>query len=260
MEIKLLTHEKTKALYLFKNAGVDFANALRRTIVSRVPTMAIEDIEFSKNSSVLYDEIIAHRLGLVPLVTDLKSYAFPKNEEEAESARCQLKFTCKVKGPKTVYSEDLVSQDPKVIPVYPKMIITKLLKGQELEFVAKAILGRGDQHSKWAPGLAYYKYVPVLEGLAQAKDAHLLAEQFPQTFELKGGKLSLKADKYFGAYISEACLEACEQTGVKVTYDKEQILFFIESFGQLSTDAMLTQAVDALEEDIVSFEECIKKI
>jgi DNA-directed RNA polymerase subunit D len=75
-DITVLENDKKNGTvtFLLKKTTPAFANALRRVIIDYVPTMAIEDIEFSKNSSILYDEIIAHRLGLTPIKTDLKSY------------------------------------------------------------------------------------------------------------------------------------------------------------------------------------------
>jgi len=75
-----------------------FANALRRGIVNETPTMAIHRVEFRKNSSTLYDEMVAHRLGLIPLKTDLKSYRLPQSPEEIEegSPSCTVKLICTV--------------------------------------------------------------------------------------------------------------------------------------------------------------------
>ena len=79
MEVRLLEHDKkkNKCSFILKDTNAAFANVLRRNIINKVPVMAIEDVEFRKNSSVLYDEIVAHRLGLVPLATDLKTYDLP---------------------------------------------------------------------------------------------------------------------------------------------------------------------------------------
>ena len=79
MQITLISKDKEadKASFLLKGTTPAYMNLLRRTIMNRVPTMAIEEVELKKNSSVLYDEIIAHRLGLVVLSTDLKSYDLP---------------------------------------------------------------------------------------------------------------------------------------------------------------------------------------
>jgi len=107
--------------------------------------MAIEDVEVRKNSSSLYDEMIAHRLGLIPLTTDLKSYNLP-SECKCEGkgcARCQLVLTLSAKGPGIVYSSSLKSKDPKVKPVFDNFPIVKLLKGQEIELEATATLGTG---------------------------------------------------------------------------------------------------------------------
>ena len=75
MEIRVLSNEKEegKLSFIAKDITPAFANTLRRIIADEVPTMAIEDVEFTKNNSILYDEMIAHRLGLIPLSTDLKS-------------------------------------------------------------------------------------------------------------------------------------------------------------------------------------------
>ena len=101
---------------MFRKVPVAYLNTIRRFMMEEVPVMAIEDVEFKKNSSVLYDEIIAHRLGLLPLSTDFKSYTLPeKCSCKGEGcARCQLKLTLKGKGPGTVYASDIKTKDPKV--------------------------------------------------------------------------------------------------------------------------------------------------
>ena len=82
MEVRVLENEKDdgKVSFIIKDTNAAFANALRRIIIEEVPTMAIEEVEFRKNNSILYDEIIAHRMGLITLKTDLKSYNLPENE------------------------------------------------------------------------------------------------------------------------------------------------------------------------------------
>lgn len=126
-----------------------YLNAIRRYIISEVPTLAIEDVELRKNEGILYDEMVAHRLGLIPIITDLKTYMGKTD------VGCN--FTLSVKGPRTVVSGELIGNDPKATPVYSEIPIAKLLKDQELELVAKAVLGTGKDHAKWSPGLAFYK-------------------------------------------------------------------------------------------------------
>src|SRR3990167_7863048 len=124
MEVRLLSQDKenNKLSFVLINITASFANILRRTIIEETPVMAIEEVEFRKNNSILYDEIIAHRLGLLPLTTDLKSYNLP---EECKCkgkgcARCQLKLTLNAKGPCIVYASDMKTRDVSIKPVYQK--------------------------------------------------------------------------------------------------------------------------------------------
>lgn len=140
-----------------------YVNTVRRLLLTEVPVMAIETVEISKNDSVLYDEIVAHRLGLVPLTTDIKGYVMPGKEEvdsQEYLAQSSCKLTLEAKGPGVVYARDFVSNDPKVKPVYPDMPITKLLEGQELRLIATAVLGNGRAHAKWSAGHSFFKRIP----------------------------------------------------------------------------------------------------
>jgi DNA-directed RNA polymerase subunit D len=167
MDVKLVENQDKKNRLIFSVKGVDtaYANTIRRIMGFEVPVMAIDEIEFRKNTSILYDELIAHRLGLVPLSTDLKSYNM-MNEckcKGAGCASCTVKLTLKAQGPCTVYTSDIKSKDPEIKPIQGKMPIVKLLEGQELELEATAVLGQGKTHSKWCPGLVYYK-MPNVDG------------------------------------------------------------------------------------------------
>ena len=109
--------------------------------------------------------MIAHRIGLIPLTTDLKSYNMMSECKckGAGCASCTVKLTLRAQGPCTVYSSDIKTKDPEIKPISGKMPIVKLLEGQEIELEATAILGQGKIHSKWAPGLVYYK-MPNVDG------------------------------------------------------------------------------------------------
>jgi len=233
------------------------ANTLRRCVLDHVPTMAIEDVEFSKNSSVLYDEVIAHRLGLLPLRTDLKAYNLPEECScgAVGCSKCTLKLTLKVKGPCTAYAEDLKSKDPKVKPVYPKTPITKLLKGQELELEATAILGRGKQHAKFSPGLLWYQYKPKITVNNEHPKFADFKEKFPpQVF--KDNKIDKKLMEELD--LVDACDSVNEEI-VKVEYDSSAIVFYVEPWGQLTPKEMLTAAIDEFQTILKQFEESFDK-
>jgi DNA-directed RNA polymerase subunit D len=166
MDLTLI--EKGKGVVTFGTKGVEvhYLNLMRRYITSAVPIMAIEDVEFRKNSSILYDEIVAHRLGLIPLKTDLKGYTLPSECtcDGAGCAKCQVSITLKAKGPGIITAESMNSADPAIKPIFPEMPIVKLLKGQDIEFEAKACLGQGFDHAKFCGALCSYHHKDVVEG------------------------------------------------------------------------------------------------
>lgn len=139
--------------------GVDrvYANALRRFAISEVPCMAVDEVVILENSSVLYDEILAHRLGLIPLTTDLKGYVLPQDCDCKTSLGCSK---CRVllvldavatDEVKTIYSGDLISEDNLVKPKLSNIPIVKLAVNQKIKLEAYAKLGKGRDHAKWQP-------------------------------------------------------------------------------------------------------------
>ena len=262
MEIRLLNYNKDeeKLSFIIKDTTPAFVNTLRRIIIEEVPTMAIEEVEFRKNNSILYDEMIAHRLGLIPLKTDLKSYNLPeKCKCKGEGcARCQLKLTLKAtKGSGTIYASELKSKDPAVKPVYPKMPIVKLLKGQSLELEATAVLGKGRVHSKWSPALVYYKHKPVIE-IGNVKNPEEIVEKtHGNVFEIKNGKLEVIKDNLF-KYDLAGIVEEVSNGEVKVNYS-DDIIFYIESWKQLTCKEILNQALSIFDETFEELNDEIKK-
>lgn len=262
MEVRVLENNKEegKLSFILKDVDAAFVNALRRLIVEEVPTMAIEDVEFRKNSSILYDEIIAHRLGLMPLKTDLKSYNLPeKCKCKGEGcARCQLNVTLKPsKGVGTVYASEIKTKDSAVKPVYGKMPVVKLLKGQELELEATAVLGRGKEHAKWVPGLVYYKYKPIIE-IGNVKNPEAVVEACPlDIFEIKDNKLVVNKDKLLKCTLCEACVDVDEN--IKLNFNDKEFIFYMESWGQLSCKEIINEAVRIFDEKLDEFSELTKK-
>mgnify|MGYP000524705291 CR=1 FL=1 len=160
MKVKILERGDDWVKFSVEGISPGFANALRRVMMTEVPTMAIEWVDFRKNDSVLPDEIIAHRLGLIPLKFDPKHYKLPKECEckGKGCSKCQVKFVLKKKGPCMVYSGDLKSSAEDVEPVYDNMPIVQLFEDEELEFEAIAQLGIGKEHAKWQAAIASYGY------------------------------------------------------------------------------------------------------
>lgn len=267
MKAELINKEDDTVTLLLKETNPTEMNMLRRLIVDEVPTLAIEDVNFIKNSSALYDEVLAHRLGLIALKTDLKSYDLPaeckgkkKDQEVCEKENCPhhtILFKLKVTGPKMVYAEDLVGKDKKIKPVHPKTPIVNLLKKQALEFEARAVMGQGKDHMKFSPGLVYYNGYPNIK-VGDVKNPELITAACPRkVYEIKSGKLKVTDEKK--CVLCKACVDASENK-IEVKGSDEEFLFSIETWGQLTPKEMLLAAIDLMDLKLNEFNKLIKKI
>jgi DNA-directed RNA polymerase subunit D len=251
--MKLTLLEKKENYLAFKIDGQpSYLNTLRRLMMTEVPALAIETVQFSKNNSILYDEAIAHRLGLIPLITDLKGYSMKEKHGETGNPANEVTLTLKTgktKEPRVVTAAELHSSDSKIKPVYPEMPIVKLVEGQELELTATAELGLGKDHMKWSPCLAYYKQYAHITVTKQPKSAKAVAERYPGVFELKGEKLAVASNAGYYAPDQELDLDDGE---AKIEYDDEYV-FIVESWGQLSPETIVEHAVALYNEQLEAF-------
>ena len=163
--MEVLEKNDSELKFLLEDVKPGFANELRRIMMVEIPTMAIEWVEFKKNDSVLNDEIVANRLGQVPLTFDRKSYNLSNvcKCEGKGCSQCQVKLTLKKKGPGMVYSGDLKSRDKDVQPAFDNIPIVELFEDQSIEFEATAQLGLGNINIKWQGAVVGYKNKPVKE-------------------------------------------------------------------------------------------------
>lgn len=258
MKIEKVKEErkKNKLVLLIKDSDEVFANTIRRLIVEEVPTLAVEDLEIRDNGSALYDEMIGLRLGLTPIKTDLGSYVLKEKCKcgGAGCAQCELKITLKATKKGYVYAEEAESADPKCTFVYPKMPIVKLLSKQKVDLTMTAILGKGKAHAKWSPGLAYYRDEPVIK-IGKVSDAEKIAKSCPQEiFEVKGNKLEINKDKLYDCHLCQQCVDLDKEISLE---KNGNILFIIESWGQLSCKEMLNQSTEILLNKIEEFENLI---
>ncbi len=257
MKLKVLEKEKMSMTFVMEGITEAIANTLRRLVINEVPTLAIEDVAIQKNSSAMYDEMLAHRLGLVPLKTDLKSY---KTKEECACkgkgcAQCTLTITLKAKGPGSVYSSQLESKDPKVTAAQETIPIVRLTKNQEVKVEATAILGKGKTHMKFSPGLMYYQGYPTIT-IEKKTGVKKCIEACNDNLTEKGDQLIIKDFKKW----NDACEEICEQNGMKITTSKEDFIFTLESWGQLQPKEILLKALDVYEDKLDEFAKLVKQL
>jgi DNA-directed RNA polymerase subunit D len=252
--MKILQKTKDKIAFV-DEIDESLANSIRRSALE-IPVLAIDEVEFVKNDSVLYDEILALRLGLLPLETEKMELKEECSCKGKGCSKCSVQLKLQAKGPKTVYGKDLKG---KVKVVYGDMPIVKLDEEQELELIATARLGKGIEHTKFSPGLVYYRNVAEIEVDKNCEKCGKCVEACPQKIlKLEKEKVEL-VDRY-KCDLCEACVEACKKEGkeaIKINPGKE-LIFFIESFGNMSARDILEEAVKALKNNLKDVEKEIK--
>ncbi len=236
---------------LIEEAEPQIVNALRRLILADVPTMAIDDVYVYENSSSFWDEYITHRLGLIPLKTDLKMIPVPLTRENQKNFTVTL--TLDEEGPKTVYSSDLKSPDPKVRPATGKIPIIHLAPGQRLRLEAIAVPGKGEWHAKWQPGLASYQMLFNVD-TSKCKDIKECASSCPRkALKVENGKLKFDEMKCNGC-------GACREFGAEVEEDRSRFLFFVETNGQITAKEALNTAIRILISKAEDMEKSIQEL
>jgi DNA-directed RNA polymerase subunit D len=228
---------KTKNKYAFSTKiNETLANALRRS-VNRVPVIAVDELKISKNDSSLYDETVAHRIGLIPLKME-KSY------KDGDAHKLKLK----VKKSGMVYSGD-IKGDAEV--VYDTMPILLLHEGQEVDIEMTTKLGIAEDHAKFSPGLIFYR--EMYEITLNKKFAESIKRIFPNNkIKEKGDKIIIVDDQITS--LADYCEALGEKSGEKTELKETgELVFVVESFGQLEAREILEKAIDALEKDFKEF-------
>ena len=152
--VTFIDRDEREATFVLRGATPAFANGLRRAMLADVPTLAIDTVRVIENSSVMFNEQIALRLGLIPLSTP------PEDYEPGETVTLAID----VEGPGTAYSGDLVSQDDRVGPSDERIPIIDLKDNQRLEVEADAVLEAGQSHAKHQGGVAVgYRHLKRVE-------------------------------------------------------------------------------------------------
>ena len=145
MSLEIINENEQKISVKIKGVSVQYANALRRICLNGAPSYAGENVDILENTSVLADEGVAHRVGLIPLKTYLES-----SKDGNETDKIMLTLDSGVSDEtRTILSGELKSQDPNVIPTSNDIPIVTLAPGQSLKFEAHARLGIGTEHAKW---------------------------------------------------------------------------------------------------------------
>jgi len=257
LNIKILEHTDRYVRLIVEEAPLALVNAIRRISIAEVPSMAIDYVYFIENNSPLYDEIIAHRLGLIPLTSEkaLDKYAPPEVcRENEERPDCYARLYLEVEAgdsTKVVYSGDMVSDDEDVKPVYDKIPIVVLGPGQKIAFEARARLGRGKEHAKWSPvSVATHKYVPkIIINISKCKlpECRKCIEVCPKhVLVVKDSKVVVENE--LECTLCRQCVRVCPENAIKVSWKPNTYIMYVESTGVLKPERIVLEAAKILRE------------
>lgn len=270
MDIDIIEMKEKKAKFILKNSSPAMANALRRTLISDIPKMAIDKVEFHlgpimyddkeyESATPLFDEIIAHRLGMVPIPTNLDLFC---RQSECTCggegcANCTIMYSLNKIGPCTVMSGDLEPVGNPDLKVRDEFIpIVELTDKQAVLIYATAVMGTARTHVKWqvANGVGY-SYLPIISinpTKASDEDVIACAKICPRNvFGIKNGKLVI--ENLLNCTLCKSCVERAGINSVSVNGDNTNFLFKFETDGSMTARQTLEKAVDILFNEAKDF-------
>lgn len=266
MEIEVKNQTDDELIFIIRDADVPFVNAIRRIAMMEVPNLAIDDVYIVQNDSAMFDEVLAHRLGLTPLFSSLEDVAGFVDADECDCddhcPKCSVSFTLNKEGPGTVYSKDLISSDSKIKPVYDTIPLVKLKEDQIIELEAYARVGIGKEHAKWVPTtVCAYKQYPEITFNENVSVEYGVADACPRDIleaDRENKCVIVKEDKIEDCSLCGACVRASENGYINVGYQENNFIFKIETDGSISPKEVLLKSCDILSDkadDVIRFTE-----
>ena len=269
LSIKILEKSDREIKFIIGGVTPAFVNAIRRVLISEIPIMSFDEIVFLENTSVLYDEIIAHRIGLVPIKNDPNEILSILESDINEFSKREAVFVLEEEareGVKTIYSGDLKPRSTfggeaiNIEIANKKIPLVKLAEGQRLVLEAYARYGLGKNHAKFQATIASYKYMPLIE--INEKLCDLCGECVracpKNVLEIVEGKLQVR-DRTLCS-LCNACVEVCPQGAIKVKGLDDQFIFKIENLGILSPADAFLIALKVIEKRLKLLEESLLEI
>lgn len=262
MDIDIIELSDTKAKFVLNDIEPAIANGLRRVMLAEVPTMAVDYVNIYDNTSVLFDEQIALRIGLIPLITDLESYVLPEdcNCDGEGCTMCQLSLNLSAEGPKMIYSGDLLSSDPKVTVADGKIPIIDLKERQTLVLEAVAKLGIGRKHAKWQAGVGCgYKNMPVIIVKEDCDSCGRCVDECPRNVLVINDD-KLEVTDPLKCNLCKLCMGVCDINAIEVREVPNSYIFTMESDGSYPAKELLIQGADTIIQKAVQLNGILSEI
>lgn len=243
MEVEVIEKDDRSIDFVIRGLSPAFANGIRRAMIADVPTLSIDTVRVTENSSVMFDEVIGLRLGMIPLTTP------PGDFEPGESVTLGLD----VEGPATAYSGDIESSDDLVEPADKNIPIIELKDNQRLAFEAEATLGFGRDHAKHQGGVSVgYRHLQTVE-IGDELDEY--EERDPQIVR---GVLEDNGSLIDAEEFDNDLTVRYPDREVKVQDVPNAFVFHVETDGSMSVDDLVTGAVQSVYDRADELEQAVQ--
>ncbi|MEB3787741.1 MAG: DNA-directed RNA polymerase subunit D [Desulfurococcales archaeon] len=262
MPVRVTSLDDRRISLVLEGYSLAFANALRRLALSDVPSMAVDFALFYDNSTSIYDEIIAHRLGLTVLSSDEAIHKYRPPEEckgrEPPAPDCYVELLLEVEHPEDaatgryVKAGEIKTSDPLVKPVYEETPILYLAPGQKIHLIAYARLGRGREHAKWSPAsVSILQYMPRVRILDSdlGEECRQCIQAYREILEAadKG-----ESEVIYESNVNTSGLNYCASTvcagKLSLEYAKDTYILTVESNGSLRPEKIVYEAARSLKD------------
>ncbi len=279
MNIEIREMQERKAKLILSDANPTLANALRRVLIADIPSLAIETVEFHlgtigdeaeekeyQSSTPLFDEIIAHRLGMIPIPTDLDLFNFREECEECGGEgcpNCTVIYSLNKKGPCTVYSGDLIPVGETDLGVVDDLIpIVKLSDDQAILIYAIAELGTAKEHAKWqsTSGVGYKYYPEISIDSDKCDNCKDCIDICPVDILEESEDGEIIVSDIEKCKICKSCVETCAVGAIDVKGREDKLILRYETDGTLDAETILQKGLEILQEKFNSVIEMVEDI
>ncbi len=263
MKVNVVELKPKKAVIKLEDIQPYFINSIRRIMISELPKLAVDDVIIYDNTSALFDEIISHRLGLVPIPTDLSLLNFREDCvcKGKGCPNCTVRYTLSKEGEGVVLSGDLQPAEKSWTITEDKIPIVKLYNDQRLILEVEAVLGRGYNHAKWQGVISpAYRMETIIEfDKSHLKNAQDFINKLPKDIaEIKANKIILKDPLKLP--ILESLIEKEKIDFITIKHDPNKYIFSFETDGSLSAKDAIIESAKLLEGKYAEFGKQLKNL
>ena len=263
MKVNITELKPKKAVLKIEDTSPYFVNSIRRVMLSELPKLAVENVVIYDNTTALFDEIISHRLGLIPIPTDLSLLTF-RDQCTCKGKgcpNCTVRYTLSKEGEGVVYSGDLQPEEKSWAIKEDKIPIVELYNDQRLILEIEAVLGCGRDHAKWQPVQAPgYTFVPTIQiDKKKINEVKEFINDLPEGLvELKKDQIQIKDMEKIPVF--ESYVDKAKADFITIKRDPSKIIFSFETDGSLSAKDALRESAKILEKKYAEFGQLMKSL